>query len=142
MSGEGLVASQPDSVGAMLALLAASDMLESAGLRLGNGDYEAALIDARDSMRLASSAVLLQDGYVATTLEATVSYLEWRYAGLLPLGPWLQMETAFPGRSAGLMSRLASLLGKNKKPDKDNTGQVLATAGSFISSVRAILGVR
>ena len=139
MADEDLVVMQPDPLGAIAVLGTASDLLESARGGFARGDYEAAFTDARDSMRISSSAILIRDGYVATTLDATVSYLEERYAGTLPLDSWEQMETAFPAETMGVMGRLIGSLGKNKKPDKENTEHALAVAGAFLSSARAIV---
>jgi uncharacterized protein (UPF0332 family) len=142
MDGEDLVVSRPNPVGAVMALDAAADLLASAADKLAMGDYEGAFSDARNSMRLASSALLLRDGYVAVTLEATVSYLEERYTGMVPMESWMEMETAFPGETAGIMGRLLGALGKNKRIDRESTEQALAAARSFLRSARAILGVR
>jgi uncharacterized protein (UPF0332 family) len=142
MNGEDLVVIRPNPVGAVMALDAAADLLASASDKLAREDYEGAFSDARNSMRLVSSALLLRDGYVAVTLEATTSYLEERYTGLVPVEPWREMETAFPGETAGIMGRLLSTLGKNKRIDLESTEQALATARSFLRSARTILGVR
>lgn len=141
MDDEDLVVSRPDPQGAMVALATAAGLLESAQSGFARRDYDSSFTDARDSIRLASSAILMRDGYVATSLDATTYYLDGRYAGMLPLDSWTEMETSFSGE-AGMTSLLLRALGKNKKPDKENTEQALAVAGSFLTSVKSILGVR
>jgi len=140
MDGEDLVAGMPDPAGATAALATASDLLESARDCYARGDYATAFTDARDCMRMASSAILMRDGYVATTLEASVAYLESRYAGKVPVDSWERMETAFPGETIGVMNALMSALGKSRKPDRENTGEALGAAERFLASARTIIG--
>ncbi len=142
MDGEDLVVSRPAPVAAVMALNTAAELLESAAEEFAREDYPSSFMDARNSMRLASSALLLRDGYVGVTLEATTSYLEARYAGMVPVETWKELETAFPGETAGIMSRFLGTLGRNKKIDRESTEQALAAANDFLRSVRAILGVR
>lgn len=136
-----LVAGAPDPLTAMLAMQTASDLLTSASQRFAGGDYAAAFADARDAMRMASSAVLLRDGYIASTLEASLAYLESRYSGMLPLEAWKDAESALVQESTAT-GRLAALLGRNKRTDRESTKNALAAAGSFLSSARDIIGVQ
>ncbi len=140
MDVEDLVVVSPDPLAAMLAMQAASDVLSSASERFGQGDYEDAFAGARDSMRLVSSALLLRDGYVAATLDATLSYLQFRYEGMLPLEAWAEAERTLP--AGPLAGALAALLGRNKRIGREGTERALAAAESFFASARSLLGVR
>lgn len=141
MDVEDLVVVSPDPLAAMLAMQAASDVLSSASERFGQGDYEDAFAGARDSMRLVSSALLLRDGYVAATLDATLSYLQFRYEGMLPLEAWAEAERTLPAGPT-LAGALAALLGRNKRIGREGTERALAAAESFFASARSLLGVR
>jgi hypothetical protein len=141
MDGEDLAAGPANPLAAMLAMQTASDLLSSASQRLAAGDCAGAFTEARDAMRMVSSALLLRDGYMAGTLEASLSYLESRYSGLLPLEAWREAELTV-AQGSTVTGRFAALLGRNKRIDRKSTEGALAAALSFLSSARALLGVR
>jgi len=136
-----IVKADPDPARAFFAVSLAADTLQSARTRLLRNDYVGALDEAKNSMRLTSSALLFRDGYVATTFDSAASYLLSHYPGAVPVEEWRYFETAFPGPSVGLMSQLIRVLGKEKKLDETEAGKAISTAEAFLRSAKSILGV-
>ncbi|HSB47699.1 MAG TPA: hypothetical protein VLD37_06830 [Candidatus Bilamarchaeum sp.] len=133
-----LVPKKPDYASALIALNAATDLLESAREKMTHDDLPGALENSRDAIRLASSALLFRDGYVAGSLEDTASYLSKRYPGVFPLADWDTLEVAASGRVT-LYKLLLSAMGKIKKDAREEAGRALTTAEAFISSARSEL---
>jgi hypothetical protein len=133
-----LVPKKPDYASALIALNAASDLLESARERMGHEDPQGALENSRDAIRLASSAILFRDGYVAGSLEDTANYISKRYPGVFPLSDWDVIEVAASGH-VSLYKLLLLAMGKIKKNDKDDASKAITTAEAFIASARSEL---
>jgi uncharacterized protein (UPF0332 family) len=130
----------PDVTGAVLANELASELLQSAKDKFERSGFEEAYSESRSSIRAAASAVLLRDGYVATTFEATHRYLTTHYGQRLSLGDWESLEKDSWAESRGLMYRLLHAIGMIKKTDSQQAKHALTAAEEFISSVDAILG--
>jgi hypothetical protein len=133
----GLARKNPDVAGALYAVTLAGDLLESAGDKFSRKDYPGAFEDSRNAMRLASSALLLRDGYVSDSLETTISYLFQRYPGELPLDEWHRFEEAAYGSGYGLYFMILKAMGKVKKTGEQEAYEAMSTAMAFINSTRA-----
>ena len=133
---------QPDTVGAMLAIDAAIGILVSAKERLAHDDFEEAFLEAKHAMRMASSALLIRDGYLAASLDATVIYLSDKYPGMVPVGEWHEIENRVTGEGPGLLNLVVRLMGKTRKVDEADARSAVMLAGRFIASVNRILEMR
>jgi hypothetical protein len=132
----------PDTTGARFAANAALDILAMARERLNNRDYQGAFRESKDAIRMASSALLLRDGYVASTFEATIRYIEERHSGQLPIEEWQYLENMLTGEGPGLLNLIVRFAGKNKKTGKQEASQAMAIAERFVASVMAIIELR
>lgn len=137
-----LARKQPDTVGAMLAIDAALGILASAKERLGRDDYGEAFLEAKHAMRMASSALLIRDGYLAASLDATVLYISDKYPDRVPVEQWREIESRVTGEGPGLLNLVIRLMGKVKEPDEADARSAVMLAGRFIASVNAIMEMR
>lgn len=130
----------PDLAGAILATHIASEMLVSAREKYGSRTYEDSVSDSRDAIRIAASAVLLKDGYVASTFEATYDYLLRHYKDRLSLTPWHSMEKSSWGDGHGIIYRILKVIGIIREVDKKQAKEAIATAEKFLHSVSQMVG--
>jgi len=137
-----IIRKNPDTTGARFAANAALDLLAMARERLDNRDYVEAFRGSKDAIRMASSALLLNDGYVASTFEATLRCIEERHSGQLPIDEWQYLENMLTGEGPGLLNLIVRLAGKNMKTGKHEASQAIAIAERFVASVMAIIELR
>lgn len=130
----------PDLAGAILATHIASEMLASAKEKYESMTYSDSFSDSRNAMRIAASAVLLRDGYVASTFEASYEYLSYHYKDRLSLASWYSMERTLWADGQGLICRLLQAVGLIKKMDKKQAKEAITTADKFLHSVSKIVG--
>jgi len=130
----------PDLAGAVLATHIASEMLMSAKEKYEKRVYDDSVSDSRDAIRVAASAVLLRDGYVASTFEATYSYLSHHYQDRLSLEPWHSMEKSTWGDGQGIIYRILKAIGIIKQVDKKQAKEAIATAEKFLHSASEMVG--
>lgn len=135
-SNSDVISIEPDLAGAVLAVGMASEMLNRARECFANKDYSAALGEARDSMRLASSALMLRNGHMAGSLDATLDYLSHYYPGKLPLMSWYKAETAVVAKSGGLYNIMAVMLGKAVRDPEQEASNAMNAASTFLEAVR------
>ncbi|MFH1394460.1 MAG: hypothetical protein ABII71_03685 [Candidatus Micrarchaeota archaeon] len=134
----------PDDENALFALAIAADLYESAKSRLESGDSRGSLSDSKNCIRMAASALLYKDGYMAASLETTIYYLEKNYSGMFPVQDWKIIEELQPDDVGGIYSFLVRRLGLKKKketPFGDETevaGTALGIAEKFVLAVRYI----
>lgn len=139
-----LVHTEPSRENALFALAVAADFLASAREKFEARNHEGALSDCKSCMRMAASALLYEDGYIAGSLETTIYYLEKRYAGMFPLEDWRIVERINPDRRGGLTEMLAKGLGLKKGvgetfgTPEDNAKVALGVSEKFFMSVRFI----
>ncbi len=131
----------PDRIGAVSSLQLASDLLLSAKERFERKDFEGAFEDSRNSVRASSAAIMLQDGYVSDSLDATIAFLSRRYPGVFPVEDWLRLESAPVENGPGLYNMLLSAMGSFKKTREQEAKSAIMVAGSFISSARSEMGL-
>jgi uncharacterized protein (UPF0332 family) len=132
----------PDLAGAAMAAELALEILESARGKLDTESYEDAYDGSRDSIRTAASALLMKDGYVASTFEATHSYISKHYPGRIHLGPWESMEKNSWGGNKGILYQLLKIIGIIKKTDEQQAKQAITAAEEFLATVNNIIGRR
>jgi len=131
----------PDLVSAYVAMDVAAEMLNSAIEKYHNKTYEEAFIDSRNSVRVAASAILLKDGCIASTFDSTIRYLEPRYSNILPLDSWSDLE-AIQAEGDGIIYFLLKVIGKIKKPNRQQAKKAIITAEQFLNSVRMMVELR
>jgi len=125
----------PDTERAVHALSLAGEMLQSAESKSSESSYEEAIVLARDSMRLASSAVLFLDGKVASDLDTSCRYLSGKYGDVLNVDEWREVER-MPGME--LAQRLTSIFGGRDRLRKD-AEKALESAARFLGATTAIV---
>ena len=130
----------PDPVGAMLAVSLASDMLDSARENLYKNEFDQTMENSLHSIRAAASAILLKQGCIASTFEATHSFLYSNFPHELALDSWEFMEKSSFGTNRGMAYFLFKAIGIIKKTDEQQAKQAIKTAEKFLASVQDILG--
>jgi len=131
----------PNRIGAAGALRLASEMLSAARERLGARDYAGSIEESRNAIRMASSALLMQEGLVMGTLEATAAYISHHYPGAFPLQEWVALENMASETAPGLYSMILEAMGKVKKTDEQDAREAIRVAESFVSSAESELGL-
>jgi uncharacterized protein (UPF0332 family) len=135
---------EPSEENALIALSVSADLLNSASTRLGSGDYEGAMEDSRNSVRMAISSLLYKDGFVAATMEGMIYYLQKNYSGIFPLEDWQVMEKIAHSSEGSLTQKLKELLKIKKKysetfgSKKLNSETAVKTAEKFVYAVKYI----
>jgi|GEM_PF-2893068 len=133
---DGLQRIEPEAGRAIYALSVAMELLESAQQKAAESGFEDAIILSRDSMRLASSALLFEDGYVATSLDSSCGYLKRRYGDSIPIAEWVAVEGMASGRPADSILRIFS---RSKGSAEQDAKKALESAGKFIGAASAII---
>jgi uncharacterized protein (UPF0332 family) len=131
-----IVSIRPDLAGAVFAISIASEMLNNARERFARSDYTGALEESRNSMRMASSALLLKNGHMAGSFEATAAYLSRCYPGRFPLRTWYRAETTVIHKQGGLYGMLAGAIGKATKNLQQDANDAINAADGFLDAVR------
>jgi len=139
LEGFALARRDPDPAGAMFALKMASEHLSSASILFSKKEFHGAFESSRNAIRLASSAVMVRDGYISGTLEGTVGYLLQRYPGAFPVERWEHVESVRIDAGNGIYSMILGSLGKLKKAGEQDASEALAIASSFLETARAEL---
>ncbi|MBU0532749.1 HEPN domain-containing protein [Candidatus Micrarchaeota archaeon] len=134
--GPALARTVPNFDGAILATTLASDILNSARENFKQKIYDTAFEESKNSIRAAASALLIADGYIASTFESTYDYLLERYPDL-PLSNWEMIEN---WNTRGLFYMLLKSMGIIKT--KQQAKEAITTAEEFLASVGSIIGVK
>ena len=124
----------PDFASALLAFEVAEGLLVSAKNYLDNENFPEALSESKNAIRTAASALLLKEGYVASTLESTISYLEHNHPSALPVENWRIVENM---NVSGLFSIIMKLL--KKSTDQGDVNKAILIAEEFLNSAKNIL---
>lgn len=130
-----IVKKTPDRLSAIYALSTASMLIEDAKDKYDRGNFVGTITSSRDAMRMASSALLFNDGYIAPTFEATVFYLSKKYPKRFPLEEWKAAE------SPSISGRLSSLLGSALSMQEE-ASKALNSAEKFVAEARQLLRIR
>ncbi len=132
----------PEPSKAIYAVGVAEELIGSAREKADSGKYEDAMEDIKNAIRVASSALLYNDGYVANTLDTTCYYLQNHYPKKFPVKEWKIIEI---GTKTGvkLVDTILEKLGFGKKQEarKREAERALAIAEVFVQSVKTIVMV-
>jgi uncharacterized protein (UPF0332 family) len=135
-----LVKINPDPSRAISAVMVAEELLESAKEKFRERKRDEALEDVKNAIRMASSAMLYYDGYVARTLDTTCYYLQNHYPEKFPTNEWRIIEV---GTKTGvrIIDTVLDKLGLKKKEESrvDEVGRAIAIATVFVQSVKLII---
>jgi hypothetical protein len=132
-----MAAVAPDRAGAAGALSLASRMLALSIERLEAGDYAGSVGESRNAIRLASSAMLMCDGVVVGSLEATAEYLARNHPGVFLVEEWVALEQAAAVETPGLYNMLLTAMGKVKKTGEQEAKEAMRVAEAFVSSAKS-----
>ena len=80
-------------------------------------------------MRIASSAILFRDGFIAPDLESSCSYLKKKYGGSFPLNEWKEVEAI---SNTSPLDRLVEVFGLGKDRLEKNAKKALDAANKFL----------
>jgi hypothetical protein len=127
----------PDRASALVALYSASDLLTLAKERFSHRDFHGAVIESRNAIRLASSALLFSEGVVSGSLDATLAYLIEHHPGALPIDEWQRLEETPDADSPGLYNIILGAMGKLKRTGEQEANEAIIVAEAFIASARA-----
>jgi uncharacterized protein (UPF0332 family) len=117
------------------ALSVAAELLVSAKENADSTEFDEAFLAARDSMRIASSAILFRDGCVASDFESTYAYLKKEYGESIPLDEWKEVERISKSRA----SLLSGLFGAGKKNIENDSKKALEAALKFLKASNEIV---
>ena len=137
-----LARKEPDRTRAVFAINAASHILDVARERFYCRDYRGAFQESKNAIRMASSALLFRDGYIASTLDATLMHMEENYLNQLPIEEWQSLESMITGVGPGLLNLIIRLTGKDKKTGRAEAGMALMVAERFLASTDALMVLR
>ncbi len=126
---------KPAPASASYAADLAESVLAEAKQAFSSGDYTLALAHSKDAIRLASSAVMLRDGYITDDFDKTVVYLSRRYGPAFPTRGWEKVEMTYLG-GGGLYNAILRALGRKILSDRELVSEAISVAESFIQSAR------
>lgn len=129
---------KPDLPKAALAIEVALDMLDVAKEKFDRSDYLSAFNEARNSIRVSSSAILFRDGCFHSDFSKTFGYLTANYPGNLPLNEWMRLESIDFTAKQGILLTIAR---KVLNIEKHQSKQAILVAWSFLDSVRKEVGL-
>ena len=121
---------------AAYAFEAATAMLASAMELAEQCSFDEAILSARDSMRMASSALLFKDGLVAGDLESICAYLKKKYGDELPVEEWRDVERL---SKTSIVDRIADMLTRSRGRLEQNANRSTESARRFLSASSTLL---
>ena len=127
---------KPDIYSAMFALNTGFDLLKSARDKFDLRSYIEAFDLARDSIRMASSAVLFKDGYISDNFEDTKAYMIRNYPGSYPMTDWQKIEVESIQEKGGMLGILLEAFEKIQKGEEKKAKHALVSAERFLDSAR------
>ncbi len=130
-----LIAQTPDRIRAIEAMEAADSLLFSSNVSMEREDYACSFEESRNAIRVAASAMLFKDGYVAKTLESTIDYLEKGYPDIFPCSDWTIIEKTVTGYGPGLFNILVRAFGKGA--DREKALYAHKVASEFLELVKS-----
>ncbi|MFH1221580.1 MAG: hypothetical protein V1492_00680 [Candidatus Micrarchaeota archaeon] len=137
MAQAGVVRTHPEPYKAVYALETAKEFIKNAEEDMLRNDYNSAYGNSLHAMRMASSAVMFLDGYIAQTLDSATYYLKEKYVQL-PADEWRQIELDDPTKR-GLADRFAEALGRKKYDERQASARAVAVAREFVISVEKMV---
>ncbi len=137
----GIVKTNPEPSKAMFAIEAASGLLETAKIGIVQKRYEDAYEDSRNAIRLASAAIMYNDGYVANTVNGAYDYMEQAHGKKSLVDEWKEVEIKSP-QNKGIVQIILEFLRIRKSSEVNNetsARKALSVAETFVQSARSIV---
>ncbi|MFH1521290.1 MAG: hypothetical protein ABID61_06610 [Candidatus Micrarchaeota archaeon] len=131
----------PDIVKAAFALELALNMLDLAKEKLDSGNHVAAFEEARNSIRVTSSAILFKDGCVFCDFDGTSSYLCHTYPHIFNIRQWKRLESIDLASGPGFYNVLLKLVRKIINIEKHESKQAVLLAWQFLDSAHVVIGI-
>jgi hypothetical protein len=126
----------PEPERAIYALTIAAQLLEEAKDQAEESVFEQTIIKARDSMRIACSAILFKDGFIAPDLDSSCNYLRKKYGERIPINEWKHVEQIAKGNP---IEKISSFLGFGKNTQQENAKKALEVAGKFLDASNSLI---
>jgi hypothetical protein len=121
---------------AAYALEVAASLLGSAKEMAEKSSFDEAIVSARDSMRMAGSALLFKDGLVSTDLDSSCQYLAEKYGSELPVDEWRRVEQL---TRTSFIDKLADIFGSSKNRLEKNADLAMEAAHKFLSACSMLI---
>lgn len=131
----------PNISKSVFALELAANLLDVAKEKLDCGDHVAAFEEARNSIRIASSAILFRDGCNLYNLEDTSSYLCHTYPHIFNVKEWKHLESIDLATGPGFYNVLLKLVRKIINIEKHESKQAILFAWQFLDSAHSVIGL-
>lgn len=139
----GVVKVKPEPSKAMFAIEAAADLVESARIGIRQNNFEQAYEDSKNAIRMASSAIMYNDGYIANSLDGAYDYMEKVQGKKELVEDWRNIEIKSP-ENTGFFDRILDFLRLKKKSyvnTEESARKALSVAEVFVQSARTIVMV-
>jgi len=122
---------------AAFAIAVAEDLFENAKSNLEINNEECFKL-AKNSIRVAASALLLNDGQVSDNFEATYEYIKKKYEKRFPVDEWKELEGENIDKEGALTKFLqrAGIVKKSSDNAQEQANQAIALAEVFINLTR------
>ena len=135
----GVVKIKPEPSKAIFALETAFGLLEVAKGEMENKQHEDAYEDSKNAMRMASAAIMYNDGYFASTIDGTYEYVEKKYGESGLVKEWKIVEEKSP-ENRGFVNKLLEALGLRKRKDMETDARrAFSVAETFVQSAKALV---
>jgi hypothetical protein len=126
----------PEPERAIYALSIAVQLLDEAKEQAEESVYEQTIIKARDSMRIACSAILFKDGYIAGDFDSSCNYLTKKYGEKIPINEWKRVEQIAKGNP---IEKISAFLGLGKNKQQENAKKAIELARAFIKASSSLI---
>ena len=137
----GIIKINPEPSRAIFAVETAAHLIEAAKTELENRRYEEAYEDAKNAIRMASAAMMYNDGYVANNIEGAYEYMDKKYGEKVMVKEWKTVEVRSP-ENRGIIDRLLEMLRLKKRKEDEmeiDARKALHVAEVFVESGKALL---
>jgi len=135
---KGLERVESESSRAFYAIITAAGILLEAKQKADESKFDEALALSRDSMRMASSAVLFRDGFVAADLGSSLAYLAKNYGDRIPVAEWKAVESL---SKSSVVDRIGAIFGLSDRTQLEkNVNLAIESADKFIGAAGDVLG--
>ncbi len=135
----GAIRMTPEPSRAVFAVETATNFLETARTELERGLYEDAYEDAKNAIRMAVTAMMYNDGYVAKTIESAFEYIEKKHGKPELVREWRRIEINAPS-NRGIIEKIVQFFGFKKSEElKEEVIKTLSVAEIFVESATALV---
>lgn len=137
----GTVRITPEPSKAVFAIETALRLYETAKTDMENRRYDDAYAGSKNAIRMASAAIMYNDGYVANTMEGAYEYIEKNYGDKMVVGEWKDVEIKAP-ENKGIIETILEIIGIRRRKEgeeAERAEKALSVAKTFIESARVLL---